>query len=133
MKPIKKLNLDIIKKLRLDGYITQITKHKVWEMVKDGKSFYEFIEQISDELYQWIKDTEESFNSEYKSIEGHARESLEEILGEGCQETRKEIALKILKCNNSSVMFMMLDEKDYRQCIWKILEPVHEFIKECMI
>ena len=112
--------------VKLHSIVTQVTKRKVWEMCKDGKSFYEFIEQIPDELFGWIRETEESLKNQYNCIEGESRVLLDDILVPGLNQTRKDIAQKIVKCNYGSVMFRMLDNKDYSQCIWKILEPAHE-------
>jgi RNA ligase len=37
--------------VKLHSIITKMTKRKIWEFVKEGKSFYEFIENIPDELF----------------------------------------------------------------------------------
>ncbi len=112
--------------IRLHSIITQMTKRKVWDMVKSGKSFYEFIENIPDELFEWIKKTEESLKDNYNAIEWESRSDLYNILQTGKDQSRKEIALKVVKCRYGIVMFRMLDKKDYSECIWKILEPDHE-------
>lgn len=112
--------------VRLHSIITQMTKRKVWEMVKAGKSFYEFIENIPDELFGWVRETEESLKNNYNVIEAESKFELDSILKSAENQTRKEIALKVVKCNYGSVMFMMLDGKEYSKAIWKILEPAHE-------
>ncbi len=112
--------------VRLHSIITQMTKRKVWEMVKAGKSFYELIENIPDELFGWIKKTEECLNEQYNLIEQSAKDSLSEILERGENKTRKDIAQEVIKCIYGGVIFRMLDSKDYSECIWKMLEPDHE-------
>ena len=56
----------------------------------------------------------------HKDIENSAMETYEAVKG---LETRKEQAIAIMKSEHSSVVFAMLDKKDYKPLIWKMLRP----------
>lgn len=112
--------------VKLHSIITQMTKRKIWEVIKEDRSFSEFVENIPDELFDWIRKTEESLMDEYDKIEMLAKENLWHVLSESNGNDRKKIALEIVKLKYPHVMFRMLDKKDYKDCIWKILEPEHE-------
>lgn len=108
--------------VKLHSIITQVTKKKIWEILKENKSFDEFIENIPDELFKGIKNTESALRDEYKQIEEESRLELKKILA----PYRRDIAIAIQKCKYSNIMFSMLDNKDFSKYIWSILEPEHE-------
>jgi len=108
--------------VKLHSIITQVTKKKIWKVLKENKSFDEFIENIPDELFKWIKNTESSLREEYKKIEEEAWLDLKKVLA----PYRKDIAMAIQKYKHIHVMFSMLDNKDFSKYIWGILEPEHE-------
>jgi len=39
---------------------------------------------------------------------------------------RKELAKKFLTCQNHSILFSLLDGKDYSDYIWRSIKPAHE-------
>lgn len=136
--------------IKLHSIITEMTSRKIWEVLKEGKSFSEFVEQIPDELFKWIKDKETELKAAYNKIESEARKDLDTIVNgidalkavaplykvsEQGKLHRQKIALQILKCDNPHVIFAMLDCKDYSKIIWKMLEPEHEIpdIKEYLL
>jgi RNA ligase len=109
----------------LHSIITEMTARKVWEAVKSNKSFDEFIKNIPDEIFGWIKAKENYFKEQYALIESKAKADLNKIMGE-YHENRKSVAMMIKNCDNPHVLFRMFDDKDYSECIWKTLEPEHE-------
>ncbi|CAB4124093.1 RNA ligase A [uncultured Caudovirales phage] len=108
--------------VKLHSIVSELTKKKVWEVIKNNSSFDKFIENIPDELFNWIKKTELSLKEEYKKIEDESKLELKKILA----PYRKEIANAIQNNQYSHVMFSMLDNKDYSKLIWDKLEPKHE-------
>lgn len=112
--------------VKLHSIITQMTKRKVWEVVKEGKEFSEFAENIPDELYGWIRKTEQSLKDEYGKIESGSKINLGHVLAVTDNNDRKALALMITKLSHPHVIFKMLDNKEYSDAIWKILEPAHE-------
>jgi len=123
--------------VKLHSIITGVTSRRIWEVLKEGKSFCEFADNIPDELFDWIKKTEDSLKAEYKKIEDKCKLDFENIIKPYTPHAidyidgkyyhfaidRKEIALEIIKHNNTTILFAMLDNKDYSKTIWKILEP----------
>ncbi len=39
---------------------------------------------------------------------------------------RKELAKHFLTCQNHSILFSLLDGKDYSDYIWRSIKPAHE-------
>lgn len=108
--------------VRLHSIVTQITKKKVWEVIKDNKNFDEFIGNIPDELFSWIKKTESELREDHDTIEKTSLMFLKKVI----VPYRKKIAKEIVDNPYASVMFSMLDNKDFHKVIWSMLEPKHE-------
>lgn len=109
--------------VRLHRLITGINARHVWENLKEGKGIEELIDKVPDEFYKWVKETAGRLQSEYEQIEilcSHTAQLAQSFA------TRKEQAQFVLKYKNTSVIFQMLDKKDYSQAIWKIIKPRHE-------
>ncbi len=109
--------------VRLHRLITGINARHVWENLKEGKGIEELIDKVPDEFYKWVKETAGKLQSKYEQIEilcSHTAQLAQSF------STRKEQAQFVLKYRNTSVIFQMLDNKDYSQAIWKIIKPKHE-------
>jgi len=103
--------------------IQQVTAKKIWEVLKEGRSFSEFVEQTPDELFKWVKDKETELKNAYNKILDKA---LTDFIHVGPLDERKYVALDILECDNPHILFAMLNGKNYRKLIWDMLEPEHE-------
>lgn len=106
--------------VRLHRIITQVTSVTIWEQLKSGDSLDEVLERVPDEFYDWVRDTEQKFRTAYTQIEQEARAEFKVL------PTRKETAYYFATQRHRAVLFKMLDDKPYRDIIWKSIKPEFE-------
>ncbi len=115
-------------KMKLDEYmrihkiISGVNSVWVWECLRDGVDMEKTLDNVPDELYDFVKTTKEKLMDEYEVIE---REATVGHLLALPFSTRKDQAQFIINNykNYSGIIFAMLDKKDYSSNIWKMLKP----------
>jgi len=122
---------------RLHKILTGLNELAIWEMLKDGKSVDSLINDIPDEFYKWVKEVADNLEIEFNIIEDYAERhfsGLDLYLHHQNKTSRKDYAEEITKYFHPypSIMFNLLDNKDYNQTIWKWIRPkqVKKLIKE---
>ena len=110
---------------RLHKILTGISSRDIWELLKDHKSFDEIIKDVPDEFYGWVDKTAEDLIKQYENIEKKSLTDFATITKSCNIEDRKSFALEAVKCENSSILFSMLNKKDYSKIIWKIIYPTY--------
>ena len=107
--------------LRLHNILTNTSTLTIWENLKDNKSLDSIILAVPDEFFDWVKKTVKELNDEYSLIENECKSNFKMF------DTRKECAEYYKTKKYSSILFAMMDGKDYSKIIWKIIRP--EFSK----
>ena len=108
--------------VRLHRLITGVSNRSIWDLLRNNQNVDELLDRVPDEFYQWVKNTKEEFENNFKSIE-HSCRVITEI---NKFKDRKKMAEYFLQPENkiySSVLFAMVDKKDYASVIWKLLKP----------
>lgn len=105
---------------RLHKILTGISPRFIWETLRDGKSFDEIIDRVPDEFFKWATGVRDKLQSEYYGVEHQAMIQFKD------KGDRKSTALYFQRCENPSILFAMLDKKDYSQHIWKLIKPQPE-------
>lgn len=103
--------------VRLHSIIFSVSSKSVWNMLRHDGSVS--INDIPDEIYSWIKETEKELRESYRSIESESASIFKEIR----HLPRKDFAARALEYKYPGVLFSMLDDKSYEEMIWKIVEP----------
>lgn len=117
---------DMRVKIKFDEYvklhkvITGLSAIGIWEMLKDGKDLIQIIQDIPDEMHDWVRNVAGKILGEFVAIECSATLVETEALK---LATRKEQAEVISKSQYSGIIFSMLDKKDYKLGIWRIVRP----------
>lgn len=121
-------------KVKLDEYVrlhrlmTNVSNVSVWESLKNGDNIESLLNDVPDEFYDWIKTIIVSLETSFNDIERKAREYADKYRG----YERAYIAKKILHeapkdvKNISGIIFGMLDGKEYKQHIWKMIRPEYQ-------
>ena len=110
--------------VRLHRLITGINERKIWDILRNEESIDELLERVPDEFYKWTKDIKEKLEKRFCNLRDEAK-----VIKREAEKlsTRKEQALFIFKQKNgkklSGVVFNMLDNKDWKSGIWKIIKP----------
>ncbi|HNW88071.1 MAG TPA: RNA ligase [Bacteroidales bacterium] len=108
--------------IRLHKIVTNLSELSVWELLcNDANSD---IENIPDEFHDWFKATKEQLTLKFSDIKVEALQNYNDIINLNLQ-TRKEIAEEVLKRNNPSLIFSLIDEKNIDKAIWKMLRPIN--------
>lgn len=106
--------------VRLHKLVTQVNAKVIWEMLRDGKPTKELLEKVPDEFYTWVKNTIGDLMGKKLAIKTEC-EMLFRDLGD-----RKANAMFYQTTKYPSILFCMLDGKDYDQHIWKLIKPKAE-------
>ncbi|TYQ24386.1 RNA ligase [Pseudanabaena sp. UWO310] len=112
--------------VKLHRVLTQVTSKVIWEMLRDRTPFENILERVPDEFYNWVKETKASLINQYQQIENAAKADFERIIATVDRRDRKEMAKHILACQNHTILFSLLDGKDYSDYIWRTIKPAHE-------
>jgi RNA ligase len=108
---------------RLHRILTNISNRDIWEYLKENKPFDEILDKVPDEFYNWVKDTKELILNNFKKIEEEYQWIFKVIMRVDGVNDRKIFASYALRYKHPSILFSMLDKKDYKDIIWKIVYP----------
>ncbi|MGE6356172.1 RNA ligase [Flavobacterium sp. NPDC079362] len=106
--------------LRLHRIITEVSNVNIWEYLKTNQSMEEILERVPDEFFDWVKQTKSDLENQYVMIENQCKKDFKVL------DSRKETALYFLTCKYASVLFAMLDNREYSEIIWKMIRPSFE-------
>lgn len=130
-----KVKLDEYK--RLHRIVTGVSELAIWETLRGGKTLDEFLDKVPDEFSHWVRTVQNSLNARYHMIENQAnlemimvKQEIENKIGHVDVATRKDWALEIVaSATHTSILFDMLDKKDYSQLIWRLIRPTGRVFK----
>ena len=105
---------------RIHKIVTQVSSIAIWEYLRENSSLNELLEKVPDEFYDWVKKIEKELKTQFDTIENQCKKDFKIL------EDRKQTALYFQKCENQSVLFAMLNERNYADIIWKKIRPEHE-------
>lgn len=109
--------------VRLHRIVTGVSTTTVWETLSNNGSFDEILANTPDEFNEWIRATRNDLETAFKKIEDEYVWIFNVILRSAGAKERKEFAEYAKKYKHPSILFNMLDEKDYKSIIWKIVKP----------
>lgn len=101
--------------VRLHRILTQISPIRIWEMLRDGGTVDDMVEDVPDEFFGWMKEVAADLQAQYRKIENEAKAVFKVL------ETRKETAAYFLTQKHDRILFRMLDGKTYDDIIWKMI------------
>jgi RNA ligase len=105
--------------VRLHRILTRVSNVSIWEClsINDTETLDRMIDKVPDEFYEYVKKTISELNIKYGEIENICKKDMSDAPINF--ETRKDWALYITQKQYPSVLFNMLDKKDYSSIIWK--------------
>jgi RNA ligase len=108
---------------RLHKILTNISNRDIFEYVKEGKPLDEILDKVPDEFYTWVKETKNHFEQQFKIIDFEYRLIFKNITEKNNIPDKKTFSHYALSYSNSSILFAMFDNKDYKHMIWKMIYP----------
>ena len=106
--------------VRLHRIITRVQAKDIWECLSQNHSLEQFLDSVPDEFYHWVKATKLELETKYRAIETECQQAFQD-LGD-----RRQTAMYFQTQKYPGVLFLMLDGRDYRQVIWKLIKPGYE-------
>jgi RNA ligase len=107
--------------VRLHRILTNISNRDIWEYLKDNKPFDKLLEKVPDEFNNWVKETARDLTIRFDNINKEYTEVYENLNSRNLD--RKEFAIRAKHYRHSNILFNMLDGKEHKQNIWKIIYP----------
>ncbi len=115
-----RLKIKFSEYLRLHRMITQVSTINIWEYLKTEQSLDEVLEKVPDEFFEWVKNTKNKLVSEFETIENQCKIDFKIL------ETQKETAIYYMTCKYPSILFSMMNNRNYNSIIWKMIRPEYE-------
>lgn len=107
--------------VRLHRILTGFSNVDIWEYLKDKKDLGELLDRVPDEFDSWVRATVRDLVVRFENIEKDYRQIFNEL---GLKELdRKDFAEHAKRYTHSSILFSMLDGRDYSDIIWKLIRP----------
>lgn len=113
-------------KIKFDTYkelhriMTNVSTYTIYDLLAMGQSLDPLFAVADDVFYGFIQDTADSLRRQYSYIEDDAKAY---FLNRPSSDDRRTQAEYFLKYSNPSILFSMLDGKDYSSHIWKLIKP----------
>jgi len=109
--------------IRLHRILTGFSNVDIWEYLKDKKDLNELLDKVPDEFDTWVRNTVNELNSQFDSIEKEYQWIFKVTKRVEGIEDRKIFAEYAMKYKHPSILFSMLDNKNYDEIIWKLIRP----------
>jgi|694.fasta_scaffold00851_41 RNA ligase len=121
-------------KVKLDEYVrlhrilTNVSNVSIWESLKNGDNLEEILQNVPDEFYIWVGGIISDLQKKYDDILFAVCGVNNHIVYNMKDSTRKEIALYLLENYKSvsSILFSIMDGKDYSKIIWDMVKPEYQ-------
>ena len=111
--------------VRLHRILTNFSNVDIWEYLKDGKDFDDFLDRVPDEFDIWVKNTKNELELNFESLEKEYKWIFKVLMRSPISETKKGFAELAKKHKHPSILFKMFDGKDYSDYIWKQIRPIY--------
>lgn len=112
----KRIKIKGIEYVKLHRIISNLNEIVIYEELKNKGSISDLICNIPDEYHAWTKDIEKKLINKYDEIYKECNFVFKKL------ENRKETAEYFMKQKYPQVLFAMLDDKDLKEFIWKIIK-----------
>lgn len=114
----------------LHRVLTNCSSYDIWEnLMKFDMLPEEFLKDVPDEFYDWVKATEEALRKKYDTVLHEHMAHMSYILRDGAM-TQKEFAARVLALDevNHGLIFSMYNTKEDKihETIWKMIKPEYE-------
>lgn len=110
----------------LHHIMTGCSSYDVWEnLYLFDKLPEELLTKVPDEFYSWIKSLEVKLRGEYQTLLDEYSYIFKQIMLTPRTADRKTFAAAALRYKHSSILFNMLDGKDPRELIWRLIKPAY--------
>ena len=107
--------------VRLHRVLTRNQDKDVWECLKNGQPLDNFLENRPDRYYQRVTAVQKRLLTEYEAILTSVNSLFKPLADFGGD--RKAASAYINRQPHSSILFLRLNGRDYREAIWQQIKP----------
>lgn len=114
--------------VRLHRLLTNFSNVDIWECLRNGDSFSEFLDRVPDEFDSWVRDWIRALRFAYVMKELDAKNWLAKLLATPDVNAKTD-ALWIqanVPSDLQGLVFSMLNGKDYSASIWRMIRPEYQ-------
>jgi len=113
--------------VRLHRLLTNFSNVDIWEVLKNGEDFKEFLDRVPDEFDEWVQDIIDGLKSEYNNIEREALNYYKVLRTKGYADKAKKAKWiqKHVSHKLQSIIYSMVDRRDYSRNIWRMIRPTY--------
>lgn len=101
---------------RLHKILTGVNERHIWEHLRAG-TFDAMIERVPDEFMSWAKSVADVLLERYEAVVSTCKADFKVL------DSRKDTALYFKTRKYPSILFAMLDERDWMDMAWRVVEP----------
>lgn len=112
--------------LNLHRQMTNLSTTGIWEALMEGKPISSILNDVPDEFYSKVHEYETDLKNQFSNIEKVCLEAVKNL--KSWELNRKQFASLSKLTKYPSILFAMLDGKDYSKIIWKLIKPKFEKI-----
>ena len=117
--------------IKLHRQMTNLSTTGIWEALMNGEPVSSILNDVPDEFYDKVHSYENELKNEFSEIETSYKiifNSFTKDFKTYYPINRTQFAHYATKYQNPSILFAMLDGKDYSKMIWKLIKPKFEKI-----
>jgi hypothetical protein len=111
--------------VRLHRILTNFSNIDIWEYLKDGRDFGEFLDRVPDEFDLWVRGVKEELTLQYETLERQYKTIFEFLMRSPQIKIKQEFAEFAKQYKHPAILFRMFDGKSYSDYIWKWIRPVY--------
>ncbi len=108
---------------RLHHIITGISNVDIWESLRDNIPLEEFLENVPDEFYDWVRGVEKELRHKHSDLLWDAHEVFDRLTRKLGEAGRKEYAEALADEPLKHFVFRFLDGRPADDIAWKAVKP----------
>jgi RNA ligase len=118
--------------VRLHRLLTGVSNKTIWEMLSSGEDISIILDRVPDEYYHWVKNVRDGLEKDFKRTADQAWQAYASIMQSTPldvaadtdeRERRKWFASKAKDHEFRGLLFLLYDEKDESDAIWRLVKP----------
>ena len=112
---------------KLHRIVTGLNENVIWDWCLEGKNLEVALDKVPDEFYNWAKKIWDELHARFDAIHTEVGMEYKRLNKE---LSRKDIALLIKDYKYKGLIFAILDGKEYKETIWRIVKEDYKNEKQ---
>lgn len=110
--------------VELHRIVTNLSPKTVWERLQQGETIAGICAQIPDEFHGYVENIGNDLIEKFAGIKANAHvDHILTLQKLGGNASRRQYAEEFKKCENTSLLFSLLDGRPIDDAIWKMIKP----------